>query len=271
MLVYVLVVLAVASAVVVAMVAQSDRAIDRARQFGDAAQAEALIRAGEASATAALARDPRGIDHGEEAWADVAQTDLAIAGGRFQLRIGDAQGRFNLTNLRTGGVLAQDRLRAIAASLRLDPSVASRILAAFGTSTAPPRDLQDLQRVIAADDLAALAALVTVLPQACDVNLNAAPAALVAVLLANEVQARKLMLRREAAGFLSAADVAGLGVILPPGIGFGSDFFWVDVTVQVGDALQSGTALIERSGGGVPVVVSRHSNAEPGSLAPAGS
>ena len=269
-LVYVLVVLAVASAVVVAMVGQSDRAIDRARQFGDAAQAEALIRAGEASAIAALARDPRGIDHGQEAWARVAQQDLAIAGGRFQLRISDAQGRFNLTNLRSGGVLAQDRLRAIAASLRLDPSVVARLVAAFGPGN-PPHDLQDLQGVIAADDLEALGGLVTVLPEASDVNLNAAPAALVAVLLANEVQARKLMLRREAAGFLSAADVAGLGVILPPGIGFGSDFFWVDVTVQVGDALQSGTALIERSGGGVPVVVSRHSNAEPGSLAPAGS
>ncbi len=254
-LVYVLVVLAVASAVVVAMVGQSERAIDRTRQFGDAAQAEALIRAGEASAMAALARDPRGIDHGEEGWAQVAQQDLAIAGGRFQLRISDAQGLYNLTNLVSGGVLAQDRVRAIVASQRLDPSVAVRLIAAFGTG-APPRDLRDLQAVLAPEDLAALAGLVTVLPEAGGVNLNAAPAALVAVLLTNPAQAGKLMLRRQGAGFLTAADVAGIGVILPPGIGFVSDFYRVEVTVQVGEALQAMDSLIDRSQG-MPVVVAR--------------
>ena len=254
-LVYVLVVLAVASAVVVAMVGQSDRAIDRSRQFSDAAQAEALIRGGEASALAALARDGRSIDHGQEAWAQVAQQDLAIAGGRFQLRISDAQGLYNLTNLVSGGVLAQDRLRAIVASARLDPSVAVRLIAAFASGD-PPREPGDLHGVIAGTDLAALAGLVTVLPAASVVNLNAAPSDLVAVMLANAVQARILMLRRDDTGFLTAADVAGMGVILPPGIGFASDFFRVEVTVQVGDALLATSGLIWRSQAG-PVVVSR--------------
>jgi len=258
-LIYVLVVLAVSSAVVVAMVGRSEQSITSGRLFADAAQAQALVSAGEASAIAALRRDPPEIDHRNEGWAKVAQADLAIAGGRFQLEISDAQGRYNLTNLAAGGVLAQDRLRAILAALDLEPGLAPRLVAAFA-SEHPPQSLRQVPG-LTPTDLAALDPLVTVLPLPAEVNINAAPVRLLAALLANPVQARKLALRRDAQGFLTLQDVAGMGVILPPGIGVRSDFFALRVTVQMGDALGVTDSLIWRKPEGVVRVVRRQREA----------
>ena len=251
-LLFVLVILALTSAVVVTMVTLSESAVDRSRFYDEATSAQALLSAGEATAVIALRSDlatsPE-VDHDREVWAKVNQADVAIAGGRFGLALGDAQGLFNLTNLGTEGVLAQNRLRDILGALDLDTDLALRIIATF-SATLPPTRLAQLRDAAGVSDaeLAALATMVTILPRNTTVNVNAAPVALLAVLLNNPVQAKLLDTRRAKLGFLTPADVSALGVILPAGLGFQSTFFRLRVTVQVGTTLQAQDSLIERGG-----------------------
>ncbi len=275
-LVYVLVILALTSTVVVAMLNLADASIGRSQRFSEAAAAQALIAAGEASALIALRRDQTlapEVDHGREDWAGVAEDGIEIGAGRFRLKIADAQGLFNLNSLPAGGVLAQDRLRAIVAAAGLEPDLAARILALFSGGGAVAR-LADLTAMAGATDaeVERLSRLVAVLPGPTPVNVNAAPVEVLAVLLANPVQARLLVAARTRAGFLTAADVQGAGVILPAGLGFRSDFFRLRVTVQVGETVQSVDALIQRQqgpdGAPRPVVVARGDAARAGMLPP---
>ena len=250
-LLFVLVILALCSAVVVAMVTVSESSVRRTRMHDEAVAAGALVAAGEATAVIALRRDlitSPDLDHANEAWARTNQAEVAIAGGQFSLTLTDAQGLYNLTNLGTEGVLAQQRLTDILTALDLKADLRGRIIAA-----APTR-LGALRAVMTAEDLAKLATMVTILPQATEVNVNAAPAALLGVLLNNTVQARLLVARRAKLGFLTPDDVAGLGIILPAGVVYRSSFFDVTVTAQVGETVVTGQALIARQmqAGGEP-------------------
>ena len=249
-LLFVLVLLALTSAVVVTMVTISESAVDRSRSYDEATAAQALLAAGEATALIALRRDLASgseADHDHEAWGLVNQADVAIADGRFGLTLRDGQGLYNLTNLATEGVLAQSRLRDIVAALDLDAGVATRIVAAFG-GVRPPARLEQLTGVagIAQADLATLATMVTVLPRTAQVNVNSAPVALLAVLLNNPVQAKLLDTRRAKLGFVTPADVSALGIVLPAGLGFQSSYFRLRITAQVGATLQVQDSLIER-------------------------
>ncbi len=249
-LLFVLVILALTSAVVVTMVTLSESAMDRSRIYDEATSAHALLAAGEATATLALRRDLASspeLDHDHEAWGKVNQSDIAIADGRFGLTLADGQGLFNLTNLGTEGVLAQNRLRDILAALTLNADLAPRIVTAFSASPPPARldQLRDAAKISDAE-LATLATLVTILPRTTPVNVNAAPVALLAVLLNNPVQAKLLETRRAKLGFLTPADVSALGVILSAGMGFQSSYFHLHVTVQVGATLLAQDSLIER-------------------------
>ena len=250
-LLFVLVILALTSAVVVTMVRISESAVDRSRYYGEATSAQALLSAAEATAEIALRRDlstSPDVDHDHEAWAMVNQADVAIADGRFGLVLGDAQGLFNLTNLGTEGVLAQDRLRDILAALGLDADVAPRIILALGATPAPTRleQLRNAARISNAE-IVALSTMVTILPRDTPVNVNAAPVGLLAVLLNNPVQAKLLEGRRAKLGFLTPEDVSALGVILPAGLGFQSSYFRLRATVQVGATIQAQDSLIERT------------------------
>ncbi len=252
-LINVLVLLALAASVVTMMLSLADLSIARSQRFSEAGQALALIRAGEASAIAALRRDmieaPE-ADHRGEAWAAVGQRGIEIAGGTFELEIADAQGRFNLNALVGGGLQAVQILQAIAAELELAPGTAARIAATINVD-GPLRELGDLSRRagIPAGQVEVMRGLVTVLPGNGDVNVNAAPPELLAILLQNPVQARVLAATRERAGFLTPQDVEAAGVILPPGVGFASDFFRVRTSVRVGETPQVMESLLRRRRG----------------------
>ena len=252
-LINVLVLLALAASVVTMMLSLADLSIARSQRFSEAGQALALIRAGEASAIAALRRDmieaPE-VDHRGEAWAAVGQRGIEIAGGTFELEIADAQGRFNLNALVGGGLQAVQTLQAIAAELELAPETAARIAATINVD-GPLRELGDLSRRagIPAGQVEVMRGLVTVLPGNGDVNVNAAPPELLAILLQNPVQARVLAATRERAGFLTPQDVEAAGVILPPGVGFASDFFRVRTSVRVGETPQVMESLLRRRRG----------------------
>lgn len=254
----VLVILTLCAGLLVALLRLSDIGIARSRLFADAGQALAVALAGEASAVSALRRDlalaPL-ADHAAEPWAQVAQDDMAIAGGRFALRIADAQGRLNLTGLT--GVLGLQRLQALAAALGLRPEVAPRI-AVLLARPRPPADLAALAREagLTAAEAQALDPLVTFLPDPAPVNLNACPDVLLAVLMGNPATAAALAERRARQGYLTRDDFAALSAVPPPGSGFTSAFFTVDVDVRIGDARQRLRSLMQRGfgPGGVPVV-----------------
>ena len=265
-LINVLVLLALAASVVTMMLSLADLSIARSQRFSEAGQALALIRAGEASAIAALRRDmieaPE-VDHRGEAWAAVGQRGIEIAGGTFELEIADAQGRFNLNALVGGGLQAVQTLQAIAAELELAPETAARIAATINVD-GPLRELGDLSRRagIPAGEVDAMRGLVTVLPGNGDVNVNAAPPELLAILLQNPVQARVLAATRERAGFLTPQDVEAAGVILPPGVGFASDFFQVRTSVRIGETPQVMESLLQRRRGATAARRSRWWGAE---------
>ena len=150
------------------------------------------------------------------------------------------------------------------AELGLPPDVATRIAASV-TLDGPLKDVAELtaRAGVAPGDIERLAGLVTALPGTADVNVNAAPTELLAVLLQNRGQARVLAAKRERAGFLTPEDVEAAGLILPAGVGFASSFFRVRTTVRVGGTVQAMESLLQRrrgEGGAEEVAVVRRRN-----------
>jgi general secretion pathway protein K len=254
------VILALSSAVLFAMIRLSDTAITRSQHYTDAGQGLALISGGEATAMAALARDARETpeaDHPGEAWAAIAQDEVAVEGGTFSLAIEDAQGRFNLNNLAAGDPDSVTILQRILATLDLPDTVGLRIAARL----ADPTPLQSLEGLvdagIPADQVAVLANLVTVLPGVTPINLNTMPDTMFAVLADNPVQARLLQGIRARTGQLTTEQVLDAGLILTAAAGFTSSYFTVTTRVAIGDAVQRRESLIGRAGDDVQVVARR--------------
>ena len=264
-LINVLVILALMASVVFAMVSLSELSITRSQRFSEAGQALALIAAGEASAVVALRRDmveAPATDNVTEGWALTGQEPVAIEGGQFALTIVDAQALFNLDSLAASGAFGAQMLGRIVQVLDLPPDVAPRIAARLALA-APLERLADLvpEAGLTADEVSRLAELVTVLPERTAININTAPDALLGVLTDNPVQAGSLAAIRKRNGLLTSADVTSARVILPPGAGYVSRFFVVQVTVTVGGTVQSRTSLIQRrqgAGGVAEVVVISH-------------
>jgi len=250
----VLAMVAVAVAAVMLMLGTEDPALDRAIRLREAAQALTVARGGELSAIAALRRDMVAApetDNRTEGWARIAQAKTAIEGGSFTLTIADAQGRFNVNAAAGSG---EPVLAAITTALRLDPDIASRI----AKSIAERGRIADLGQLSRAEidpaTIARLRPLVTALPGSAEINVNAAPPELLAVLVGDPVGGRILGDRRDRAGLLTPADFAATGLRLPSGAGFTSDHFVVTTTVTIGGTTRTLTSLLERRGGRIPVV-----------------
>ena len=248
-LVNVLAIVAIASAVAVTMLTLSQAAIQRSQRFGDAAQALSTCLGAETSAIVALRRDfetaPQ-IDHQGEEWASLAESAAPIAGGTFDLSIEDAQSRFNINSLGTGGAVGLENFRAILKAVDLPPQLADGA-AALIRLTGPLNDIRDLSRV-GLDDatLQKVSRLVTALPERTDVNLNTASQDLLAVLLHNPVSAAFLVSRRGRTGFLTSDDLASANILAVPGVSFNSRYFRVSVAVRIGDVRQTMTSLLYR-------------------------
>ena len=252
-LINVLAVVALASAVVITMLTLADSAIGRSQRFGDAAQASAYAIGAETSAAVALRRDMNQapeVDHNREPWATVAQEQVRIEGGVFSLAIEDAQSRYNLNNLLTGDMLAIETLRKIAAALELPAKTADRA-ATFVQFGGPLGNLGELSAAgVDARSIEVLGGLVTTLPTQTEINVNTAGEPLLGVLLANPVAARFLVSRRDRAGFLTEDDLSRARILLPPGVGFRSEYFRVTVDVTLGRTRQRISSLLQRSGSG---------------------
>lgn len=255
-LVTVLAAIALAAAVVLAMLALQDSAVRRSQRFADAAQASAAALGGEASAIAALRRDDPAIDHRGEAWAALEETDAPIANGTFTLRIRDAQARFNVNTLARGVGPQIAAFRRILKAIEA-PGVLAEIIIARIVAGGPVSRLSALAGVgVDAATLARLAPFVTALPGRTNVNLNTADEALITLLVGDPFAARALVAERERRGFVTRADLAPLRIVAPSGAGFASDYFEVDVAVEVGEARNRLRSLLHREtrNGGATVV-----------------
>ncbi|MGK8205899.1 type II secretion system minor pseudopilin GspK [Burkholderia cenocepacia] len=198
--------------------------------------ARALLRAQSATSNVTVAGQTWSAPVGDVQLGDFLPTDAAalnaeLAHAWISGHVEDAQARFNLTNLvarsapgkpwqaNGNGVLAYRRLLG---ELSLDPALAERtadyMLRSLRDTNAP--DGWPLQ-LVSADDLAripgydaraiaALAPVVTVLPDLTDVNVNTAtePVLVAAIPTLSRSQAQRLVERRNTAYFVSTGDVA---------------------------------------------------------------
>lgn len=239
-LINVLAVVAVTAGVATLMLASETPALERAIRLREAAAAVAIARGGELTAMAALRRDrDDDSDDRTEAWARVAQASTPIAGGTFALAIDDAQARFNIN---TAGPDATTLARFIAAA-GLPAAVGAQIGAAIARDGAIA-DLADLANAgIDPATIAALRPYVTALPGAAPINVNAAPAAVLGVMIGDPAKGRLLAARRDRAGRLTPADFDAV----PPGAGFTSDHFTVTTTVTIGTTTRTLVSQLHRS------------------------
>ncbi|HTG38436.1 Type II secretory pathway component PulK-like protein [Sphingomonas sp.] len=267
-LINVLLFVAIASGLVLLMVNREELALDGALRQREAARAAAIVRGGELSALTALRRDADEApetDHVAEDWAGIADRDIAIDGGTFDLTVADAEGRFNINNVRTGEASAVILFEMIARDAGLDNE---QILQAIGyvRGAGPVTDLRPIRLAGLAPAVAdRLATMVTALPGPTPINLNAAGRELLTLMLRDPVAVERLLAIRERQGFLTPEDLAAENLSMPPGTRFRSDHFWVRTRATIGGTAQQGAALIERreleDGSRETIVVERWRNA----------
>lgn len=261
-----LLVLALAVASAAAMLESQDLQARALQAQRDYEQARWMLRGGMHWARSILEADARAgtSDHQRELWASgLPPTDVQL--GSLAGEIRDEQGLFNLNNLvRAGKPNAPqvEVLRRLLATLGLAPGLADAIAAAIDPSQ-PLADIGELAGVRGID-IAALGRLqryVTALPRPTPVNVNTAPAEVLAALVQglglSEAQglARRLAAQpvRNANEFQSGLR-AGLTLDLND-ISAASQFFVVQGRAQVGGADLRMQALLQRAGAGMPTIV----------------
>ncbi|MES2338849.1 MAG: type II secretion system protein GspK [Pseudomonadota bacterium] len=249
-LINVLMFVAIAAGLVMLMIDREELALDRSLRVREAARAAAIVRGGEISALVALRRDAQvapDTDSVNEPWAALAENGAKVEGGTFDLAISDAEGKFNVNMLRSGNAAATIVFEQIAASAGVDRETTLKAIEAVRLR-GPFTDLRPL-RFAGLDPLALqnLEALVTALPGDTAINLNAASPQVLALLFRDPAIADRLVEVRERQGFLTLKDLDDQGVSMPPGTSFRSDTFWVRTRVTIGDTVQQGATLIQRS------------------------
>ncbi|MFD2499196.1 general secretion pathway protein GspK [Rhizorhabdus histidinilytica] len=252
-LVNVLLFVAIASGLLLLMISAEDNGLERGLRMREAARAQAIARGGEVSAVVALRRDALvapDTDNRAEPWGALAESGAPIEGGSFDLAIADAQGRFNVNALMEPDPVATATLGRIAAAVGMTPEQAVRAVAAI-RAAGPLTDIRPLGALgLGPGQVARLSGLLTALPYAGKINLNAASEDLIGILTGDPMAARRIVALRDRQGYLTAADLASLDVPMPQGTGLTSNLFWVRTRVRIGDTSQQITSLIARKDDG---------------------
>jgi general secretion pathway protein K len=249
-LINVLMFVAIASGLVMLMIDREEMALDRSLRVREAARAAAVVRGGEVSALVALRRDAQvapEVDNAGEPWAALAESNAPIEGGTFDLAIADAEGRFNVNALRSGSAVATILFEQVGTAAGLDHDAVVRAVELVRLH-GPFTDLRPL-RVAGLDPqvLARLASMVTALPGETGINLNAATPEVLTVLFHDPVVVDRLVQVRARQGFLTPKDLDDQQLAQPPGTSFRSNTFWVRTRARIGDTVQQGATLIQRS------------------------
>jgi len=259
-------VLALAVAGAAAMLERQDLDARALQSQRDYEQARWMLRGGMQWARSILAEDARAgaTDHRRELWASgLPPTDVQL--GSLAGEIRDEQGLFNLNNLLRGGKpdpLQIDALRRLLGAIGLSPALADAIAARIN----PQRPLADVGELaglggLDANALVRLRLYATALPRPTAVNINTAPAEVLAAIVEGlalpEAQA---LARRLATDPVrnSGEFQARLRPSLRPnleGISVSSQFFVVEGRAKVGAADLRMEALLQRTGAGLPLIV----------------
>jgi general secretion pathway protein K len=259
-------VLALAVAGAAAMLERQDLDARALQSQRDYEQARWMLRGGMHWARSILAEDARAgtSDHQRELWASgLPPTDVQL--GSLAGEIRDEQGLFNLNNLLRGGKpdpLQIATLGRLLGAIGLTPELAG----AIGARIDPKRPLADVGELagvggLDANALGRLRRYATALPRPTAVNVNTAPAevlaAMVEGLALSEAQALARRLAVEPVGSREAFQALLRPNLRPnlEGIAASSQFFVVQGRAKVGDADLRMEALLQRTGTGLPVIV----------------
>ena len=259
-------------------------------------QAQAVLQAGADWARALLSDDLRAgnVDHLGEPWA-LRLPPMKVENGELVGAIEDQQGRFNLNNLVTEGKLSVAQLahfRRLLALLALPEELADT-LADWLDADAEPQplrgaedgyylaqdppylaanrpliDLGELALVRGFDDhvRARLRPYVAALPGRTAVNVNTAPAEVLAAVIPGLTlaEAQWLVAQRDRAYYRSVDDFSRR---LPRGaevaqndLSVSTQYFLATLRVTIGGAQARGRALLARAGAGWPSIVWRKSS-----------
>jgi len=256
-------------------------------------QARAVLLAGADWARALLADDRRlsNVDHLGEPWA-LKLPPLPVENGELVGQIEDQQGAFNLNNLITDGkinVAQLAHLRSLLATLGLPDELADALADWIDQDSEPqPRDGAEdayylalnppylpanqalidvaelaLVRGFDANVRARLRPYVTALPGFTAINVNTAPAEVLAAVVEglDLGGAQLLVAQRDRAYFRNSDDFLRRlprGVEASAGdIGVSSNYFMATLRVTIGGAQARGTALLARGASGWPDIVWR--------------
>jgi general secretion pathway protein K len=244
------------------------------------AQARWLLRGAIDWAGVILQEDARtsSVDHLGEPWAvPLADTRLNENDGRppayLAGMIEDEQGKFNLRNLNAAEGVDRTELevlRRLLPLIRIDERFAELIAERTVSALSRQRAQADLGRAFAEellqvglerDALERLRAFVTVLPEPTPLNVNTAPAELLAARIPDLalLDAKRIVSARDRAHFKDIADaVQRLRQVSPQaspsGLAVATRYFSVSATVTFGQARVSAKALVHREAGRVEVL-----------------
>ncbi|MBO9714884.1 type II secretion system protein GspK [Sphingomonas sp.] len=248
-LVNVLMFVAIAAGLVLLMINREELSLDRGLRVREATRAVSAMRGGELSAIVALRRDAVQApqeDYPAEGWGAITETGAPIDGGTFDLAISDAEGRYNINNVRSGDVSALLQFTAIARSLGLEDAQIQQAVA-YVRLAGPISDLRPVSLAgLDAEALARFNAMVTALPTDTTVNLNAASEPLLAILFNDADVAHRLVEVRKRQGHLSPKDLLDANISLPWGTSFRSNSYWVRARATIGGTSQQEAVLILR-------------------------
>jgi general secretion pathway protein K len=253
---------ALAAAVAVSVATAQARWSSQVAHRRDQVQAQSIALAGVQWARQILDADARAgpIDHLGEPWA-LPLPATPVENGVVEGRIVDAQASINVNDLALGTHAAFERRRfeRLFATLGVDASLLGAIVA-----QAPITRVQELAYVngMTPAALARVARFVTSLPVATPLNVNTAPAELLAASI-NGIDPRDvaaLVASRAQQPFASLADFRER---LPPGATLGDEaaysvasrFFVVRVPAPLGEPLATAPALFARGRGAPSSVV----------------
>jgi len=259
-------VLALAVAAAAAMMERQDLQARALQSQRDYEQARWMLRGGMHWARSILEADARGstTDHLRELWASgLPPTEVQL--GSLAGAVRDEQGYFNLNNVVRGGKPhppSIDALRRLLAAIGLSTDLANTIAGAIA-ATGPLADIGELAglRGLDAQALGRLQRFATVLPRPTPVNVNTAPAEVLAALVQGlpgpdaQAMARRLATQPvRNPGEFQAQLRPGLSVNQND-ISVTSQFFVVSGRARVGGADLRMQALLQRVGTTLPTIV----------------
>lgn len=289
----VILIVALAAGMAAFMAWQQQIWLRQVENLRDQAQAQAVARAAIDWARAVLAEDARknNVDHLGENWATVL-VPLPVENGRASGSIADQQGLFNLNNLVRNGKASPPDLAVLrrllqqldlpadlanAAADWIDPDAEALLpggaedidyLAMDPPGRSANRmmtEVGNLYRVkgYSRETVERLRPFVTALPEPTPVNVNTAPAEVLAALFQDLTlddakalaEARKSGYFRDQADFRSRLPAAKSGQIRDNDFSVSSRYFMVTASASFGRAQVGYNALLARQGDEWPVVV----------------